>query len=145
MKTTCMISLALMAVATYANPLRGSVSDSTGDVDLVEDENGRHLVATNDVCPYGGGVVLFNVETTIIPGGGATQCNETTLASIGEMISSNFVSAGISAMPGTTFVSEFCSLPSLFSFIRRKLATTTGFVWKGGGVSIFQVDSFLGA
>lgn len=107
-------------------------------------QGNRNLVGTGPwrSCPYGGGAVFFNVETSVIPGTGATECSAATLESIGVMINATLISSGMSSMPDSKFVSGVCDEPISVSttttgttggddWIRRRLQT--GYIWKGGG------------
>lgn len=149
MRTICILYLlsTLFAVASASNT-RGGVHRLQDDVNEDEKVNtasnpGRKLPSTAQ-CSYIGSTVFFNVQTSVIPGTGATVCSDATLEAIGTMINAALIDAGVSTFSGSIFLAGMCDTPLMETYSttgygmnnlnRRKLQT--GFIWTGGGVSM---------
>ena len=154
--TTILCFMAILFAFTSASNIRGG---DRGLLDLRADfeEEGihqtdppspisRHLAAT---CPYGnGGTVNFNVQTRVIPSLENPTCSDDQLASIGIMINSALLNAGVATYQQSVFLAGVCNTPNV-EFNGGKGGTdmvgvtggfTSGFIWTGGGVSCSHLD-----
>jgi hypothetical protein len=144
----CLLST-LFAVASASNTRGGGRGLELHD-DRNEDEkvnsdlsgsSGRGLLSLAQ-CPYLGATIFFNVQTSILPGTGATVCSDANFEAIGNMINTALINAGVAIYSGAIFLAGMCDTPTMDTYsttgmngsVRRKLQG--GFIWTGGGVSL---------
>ena len=128
MKYCMYIISALCAVAAASN--------TRGARNLEKD------LLASDACPFGSGLVFFNITITITPTDPFTPCNSTQQADIGRMISEKLWEVGIQTrqFENMIFVDGICTTPSMAASSLdlvggRALQFPGGFTWWGGGVS----------
>jgi hypothetical protein len=161
--TTLFYFLSILYAFTSASNIRGG--DKGFDLRAEFDEDGIHHTDLSRrrrlaaQCPYDGGTVNFNVQTRVNPTLESPICSDETLMSIGVMINSALLNAGIATYQNSIFLAGVCNTPLVVTEENNVVTTgknpngdhsmgvtgatggTTGFIWTGGGVGCnYHVD-----
>jgi hypothetical protein len=138
MKYCMYIISALCAVAAASNT-RGA---RNLEKDLLASDADLLNITEAMSCPFGGGLVFFNIAISIIPTHDFTPCKSTQQADIGGMISEKLWEVGVqSVFENMTFVDGICTTPSTATSSLEPVRGRAlqypwgGFIWWGGGVS----------